>query len=226
VTLAQDYDFGHSQVNDWSGILKKNGAHDLEDIFFPLTATDFTPYIQDILSKKPNWVFMACAGTQCVALAKALDQAGVLDQTKVVTGLATVATLGGYGPAGTKLGYISVYYYKFPRTKANTFLKKYIQSHYKRPADIFDQDAFAAAQQIVAALKKADSTSASKLIPALEGQTVQGPKGPYTIRKQDHACLQPMYIAQVTLTGSTYDAKLIHTYTPKQVAPPIQKHNW
>jgi branched-chain amino acid transport system substrate-binding protein len=226
VTLAQDYDFGHSQVNDWSGILKKNGAHDLEDIFFPLTATDFTPYIQDILSKKPNWVFMACAGTQCVALAKALDQAGVLDQTKVVTGLATVATLGGYGPAGTKLGYISVYYYKFPRTKANTFLKKYIQSHYKRPADIFDQDAFAAAQQIVAALKKANSTSASKLIPALEGQTVQGPKGPYTIRKQDHACLQPMYIAQVTLTGSTYDAKLIHTYTPKQVAPPIQKHNW
>jgi branched-chain amino acid transport system substrate-binding protein len=226
MALAQDYTFGHGQVADWKTFLDKVGANDMGDVYFPLTATDFTPYIQQILDKKPQWVFMACAGAQCVALAKALDASGVLDRTKVVTGLANVATLPAYGPAGTKLGFISVYYYKFPKTKANDFLKKYIQQHYNRPADIFDQDSFAAAQQIVAALKKTHSTSAAKLIPALEGQTVAGPKGDYTIRKQDHAALQPMYIAQLTYNGTTFDAKLVHTFTPKQVAPTIQAHSW
>jgi branched-chain amino acid transport system substrate-binding protein len=64
------------------------------------------------------------------------------------------------------------------------------------------------------------------MIKALEGQTVQGPKGPYTIRKQDHACLQPMYIAQLVGSGTTFTAKLVATMSAKQTAPPIQKHNW
>jgi branched-chain amino acid transport system substrate-binding protein len=226
VTLAQDYAFGHDQVTSWKAQLDRLHATDLEDIFFPLTATDFTPYIQRILARKPQWVFLACAGTQCQSLATALDQQGVLDATKVMTGLGNIASFGGYGSAGTKLAYISVYYYKFPKTKANTYLVKYIQQHYHRPADIFDQDAFAAAQQIVAALQKTHSTSASKMITALEGQTVQGPKGPYTIRKQDHVCLQPMYIAQLVGSGTSFTAKLLATRSPKQTAPPIQAHNW
>jgi branched-chain amino acid transport system substrate-binding protein len=226
MTLAQDYAFGHSQVTAWKTQLDKLGATDGGDVYFPLTTTDFTPYIQQILSKKPNWVFMACAGQQCVALAKALDGAGVFDQTHLFTGLGNIASFPGFGDAGTKIGYMSVYYYKFPKTAANTYLVKYIRQHYNRPADIFDQDSFAAAQQIVAALKKTHSTGSGKMIKALEGQTVQGPKGAYTIRKADHACLQPMYVAQLVGSGTTFTAKLIATLSPKQTAPPIQKHNW
>ena len=226
VTLAQDYAFGKDQVAAWKGQLDQLHATDLDDIFFPLTATDFTPYIQRILAKKPKWVFLACAGTQCEGLAKALDQQSVLDQTKVMTGLGNIASFGGYGDSGTKLAYISVYYYKFPKTKANAYLVKYIQQHYQRPADIFDQDSFAAAQQIVAALQKTHSTAAGKMIKALEGQTVQGPKGPYTIRKQDHVCLQPMYIAQLVGSGTNFTATLVATRSLKQTAPAIQTHSW
>ncbi|GAC1446004.1 MAG: substrate-binding domain-containing protein [Chloroflexota bacterium] len=226
VTLAQDYVFGHDQVNAWKAQLDRVHATDGEDVFFPLTTTDFTPYIQRVLAKKPDWVFLACAGTQCVALAKALDQQGVLDRTKVMTGLGNIASFAGFGDSGTKLAYISIYYNKFPKTKANTYLVKYIKQHFSRPADIFDQDSFAAAQQIVAALKKSHSTASGKMIKALEGQTVDGPKGPYTIRKQDHVCLQPMYIARLTGSGTSFDAKLIATRSPKQTAPPIQVHNW
>ncbi|MDQ2744347.1 MAG: substrate-binding domain-containing protein [Chloroflexota bacterium] len=226
VTLAQDYVFGHGQVDAWKAQLDTVHATDLADIYFPLTATDFTPYIQRILAMKPDWVFLACAGAQCVSLAKALDQQGVLDSTQVMTGLGNIASFPAYGTAGTKLAYISVYYYKFPKTMANAYLVKYIQQHYNRPADIFDQDSFAAAQQIVAALKKTHSTAAGKMIKALEGQTVHGPKGDYTIRKQDHVCLQPMYIAALTSNGTNFTAKLLATRSPKQTAPPIQTHNW
>jgi branched-chain amino acid transport system substrate-binding protein len=226
-TMAQDYAFGHSQVTAWRAVLDgKLHANDLGDVFFPLTATDYTPYIQQLLSKHAGFVVLICAGTQCTGLAKALDAAGVFDQTHLVTGLGNIASFSGYGDSGTKIDYLSVYYYKFPKTAANAWMVKYIQKNFNRPADIFDQDSFAAAQQLVAALKKTHSTSANKLIAALEGQTVQGPKGPYTIRKQDHACLQPMYIAQLVGSGTSFTAKLVKTLSPKQTAPPIQPHAW
>lgn len=226
IALAQDYVFGHDQVAAWKSKLDKLGANDLEDVYFPLTTTDFTPYIQRVLAKNPQWVFLACAGAQCVALAKALDQAGVLDKTHVMTGLGNIASFAGYGESGRKLAYISVYYYKFPKTKTNDWMVKYIRKHYNRPADIFDQDSFAAAQQLVAALKKTHSLKTSALIKALEGQTVQGPKGPYTIRKADHACLQVMYTASLGGSGDNYVPKLLGTLSPKKTAPPIQKVNW
>lgn len=226
MTLAQDYTFGHGQVSAWTTVLNKLGGHDLGDVFFPLTATDFTPYIQQILAKKPAWVFLACAGAQCVNLVNALDQQGVLDQTKIMTGLGNIASFPAFGTAGTKISYISVYYYRFPKTAANTYLVKYIQRHYNRPADIFDQDSFAAGQAIVQALQKTHSTAASKMIKALEGMSINGPKGVYSLRKQDHVALQPMYIASLVRNGDTYVGKLIATRTPKQTAPPIQTHNW
>ena len=224
MTLGQDYAFGRGQVASWSAQLKRLGATDAGDVFFPLTATDFTPYIQQILNKKPNWLFIPCAGQQCLGLWKQLDQQGVLDQIKVMTGLPNNAAIPFFGSAGAKMGFISVYYYKFAHTAANTYLTTQMRKLYKRAPDIFDQDAFAAAQQIVAAIHRAHSTGASKLIKALEGQTVQGPKGAYTIRKQDHVCLQPMYVAKLVASGSTLTPVRLAAKSPKSTAPAMQAH--
>jgi branched-chain amino acid transport system substrate-binding protein len=226
MTIAQNYSFGQNQEKVWNAALGKLGANDEGDILFPLNATDFTPYIQQVLNKKPQWLFVACAGTQCTGLFNQLVSSGLADQVKIMTGLPNVAAIPGFGSAGPKMGFISVYYYAFPKTKANDYLKKYIQQHYSRPADIFDQDAFAAAQQLVAAIMKAKSLSAAKLIKALEGQTVQGPKGAYTIRKQDHLCMQPMYVTKLVDKGGKLTPVLLKTLTPKQAAPSVQAHNW
>jgi branched-chain amino acid transport system substrate-binding protein len=227
MTIAQNYSFGQNQEKVWNSALGKLGANDEGDILFPLTTTDFTPYVQQVLNKNPQWLFVACAGTQCTGLFNQLVSSGLADKVKIMTGLPNVAAISAFGPAGPKMGFISVYYYTFPKTKANDYLKKYIKSHYNRPADIFDQDSFAAAQQIVAAIKKAGTyTNASKLIKALEGQTVAGPKGDYTIRKQDHLCMQPMYVTKLVDKGGTLTPVLLKTLTPKQAAPSIQAHNW
>lgn len=221
MTLGQDYSFGHDQVSSWKSQLNALHATDAGDVFFPLTATDFTPYIQQILNKKPKWLFIPCAGAQCLGLWKQLDQQGLLDQVKVMTGLPNVAAIPFFGSAGAKMGFISVYYATFASTPANTYLMREVQRQYKRPADIFDQDSFAAAQQLVAAIAAAHSTAATRLITALEGQTVQGPKGAYTIRKADHVCLQPMYVARLVQHGATLQPVLLATLSP---VPPLQAH--
>lgn len=226
MTMAQDYSFGQNQESVWNTALKRLGANNKGNILFPLTTTDFTPYIQQIENTKPKWLFVACAGTQCVGMFQQLASSGVLNSVKIMTGLPNVAAIPAFGSAGTQLGFISVYYYTFPKTKANTFLKKYIKNHYNRPADIFDQDSFAAAQMLVAAVKKADSLKTSKLIKALEGLTVHGPKGNYTIRKQDHLCMQPMYVTKLVMKNGKLTPVLLKTLTPKQSSPPVQSHNW
>jgi branched-chain amino acid transport system substrate-binding protein len=219
MTLAQDYSFGHDQASIWSKQLTALHAHSLGQVFFPLTATDFTPYIQQILSAKPQWLFVACAGAQCLGLWKQLDQQGLLAQVHVMTGLPNIAAFPAFGSAASKIGFISVYYPGFAHTAANSYLVTQMEKEFHRQADIFDQDAFAAAQQLVAAISKTGSTSASALIPALEGQTVNGPKGPYTIRKQDHVCLQPMYIAKL---NSSFTPILVATKSLGATAPPLQ----
>jgi branched-chain amino acid transport system substrate-binding protein len=223
--MAQDYAFGHDQVATWTKQLDRLHATNLGDVFFPLTATDFTPYIQQVLSKRPKWLFVACAGEQCLGLWKQLNQQGLLDQIHVMTGLPDNKSIQSFDGAGPKMGFMSVYYYTFPHTRANDYLVTQMQKQYHRTADIFDQDAFAAAQQLVAAIKKTHSVSATKLIHALEGQTVNGPKGKYTIRKQDHVCLQPMYIAKLVAgSDNTLKPILLKTKSPKATAPPIQAH--
>lgn len=223
MTLAQDYAFGHDQVNTWKTHLTKLKAKDLGDVFFPLTTTDFTPYLTQILAKHPKWLFIPCAGAQCLTLWKQLAQQGVTSKTHIMTGLPNIAAIPFFGSAGPKMGFISVYYYKFAHTKANTYLVNQLKKK-GITADIFDQDSFAAGQQLVAALKKTHSTNTNTIMRALEGQTVQGPKGAYTIRKQDHVCLQPMYIASLQLQGGKLVPHLLQVKSPKSVAPGLQAH--
>lgn len=223
MTLAQDYTFGHDQVTGWKKQLSKLKAKDLGDVFFPLTATDFTPYLTQILAKKPKWLFIPCAGAQCLTLWKQLAAQGVTNRVHIMTGLPNISAIPFFGDAGPKMGFISVYYYKFAHTKANTYLVNHLKKQ-GVTADIFDQDSFAAGQQLVAALKKTHSTNTTKIMHALEGQTVQGPKGAYTIRKQDHVCLQPMYVASLKLQGGKLVPHLLATKSPKQTAPSLQAH--
>lgn len=221
MTMAQDFSFGQNQENVWNAQLKHLGAKNVGNILFPLTATSFTSYINLVKTTHPKWLFVACAGLQCGGLFNQLKSAGLFKAgIKVMTGLPNVAAIPGFGAAATKMGFMSVYYYTFPHTAANTYLKKYIQSHYKRPADIFDQDSFAAAQQIVAAIQKAKSLNTNKLIKALQGQTVQGPKGAYTIRAKDHVCIQPMYITRLKMVKGALVPVLLQTIRP---VPPVVK---
>jgi branched-chain amino acid transport system substrate-binding protein len=227
MTLAQDFSFGQDQENTWNTQLKRLHAKNKGNILLPLTTTDFKPTIDSIKKVHPKWLFVAWAGVGTALFDEmktdGLFKAGI----KVMTGLPNVSGVPFFGTAVSKMGFLSVYYYTFPRTAANSFLKKYIAKNYKKwpghgpVADIFDQDSFAAAQQLVAALHKAKSLNTNKLINALAGQTVQGPKGPYTIRKQDHVCIQPMYLARVKIEkGGKLVPILLKTVTPK---PPVVK---
>jgi branched-chain amino acid transport system substrate-binding protein len=67
---------------------------------------------------------------------------------------------------------------------------------------------------IVHAIEAGDDVE--KMIGALEGWSFEGIKGALTVRKDDHALLQPMF--QVKLTAGK--PELVKALTPDEVAPP------
>ena len=140
----------------------------------------------------------------------------VFEQTTVTTGLAERATWDFYGPAASEIDFLNHYFPGAPNNAANDFLIENASS-----ADLFTVDGFNAAMMIVQAISEAGSPDdIDGMIAALEGWTFEGPKGEMTIRASDHALLQPMFAVRLVDEGAGFDAELLNTLAPDEVAPP------
>jgi branched-chain amino acid transport system substrate-binding protein len=203
VVLAQDYAFGQSYVTDAQKVFGAIGDK-VTPVLVPLTTTDFTPTALQVKAMHPDLIFLAWAGTTGAALAQALDQQGVFTGTKVVTGLANIATYPFYGAAGAKFDYLSLYFYQASHNAANDYLISQMKQKYNAVPDLFTPDGFVAAQMIVHAIAAGGGgTDVNAMVNALSGWTFLAPKGTQQIRASDHAMLQPMFQAKLTEVSST-----------------------
>jgi branched-chain amino acid transport system substrate-binding protein len=218
VVLDQDSVFGHGNYAAVKALVGGKG-HTVTEVTVPLTATDFTPFAQQVKNANPDLVFVAWAGSTAGAMWKSLDQQNVFNGTDVVTGLAERATWGALGDQATKIHFLSHYVYTAPKNKVNDWLVKQMRKRGQAP-DLFTPDGFNAALMIVQALKKGDNDP-DKMVAALEGFKFLGPKGFEAIRPQDHATLQPMFRVQLVKTGSRLVPKVLGTASPYQTAPPL-----
>jgi branched-chain amino acid transport system substrate-binding protein len=218
VVFAQDSAFGQGNYAAVKAILGKQ--HNVTPIYVPLTATDFTPFAQQVKQASPDLLYVAWAGTTATQMWNALDQQGVFSSVKsIVTGLAERATYPSYGPAISKIQFISHYLYQAPNNKVNTWLVNQMRKKSQFP-DLFTPDGFVAGQMIVHALQVGDNDP-DKMVSALEGWKFLAPKGWEAIRPQDHALLQPMFRVSLSQSGKVWTAKVLGTATTYQTAPPI-----
>lgn len=202
VVLAQDYAFGQSYVSDAQKVFGSIGDT-VDPVLVPLTTTNFTPTALQVKSMHPSLIFLAWAGATGAALAQALNQQGDFAGTKVVTGLANIATYPFYGAAGAQFDYISLYLYQASHNAANDYLVAQMKARYNSVPDLFTPDGFVAAQMIVHAIQAGSGTDVNKMISALSGWTFLAPKGMQQIRASDHAMLQPMYQVKLTEDSPT-----------------------
>ena len=224
LVLAQDFAFGQSYVADTTSAFGSLGDT-VKTLLVPLTTTDFTPVALQVAAMHPDIIFLAWAGTTGAPLAQALDQQGIFASSKVITGLANIATYQFYGTAGLKFYYLSLYNWQSAHTKVDAYLIKGMRADYHQYPDLFTADGFVWAQMVVRAIQTGQGTNVSKMIKGLEGWKFQAPKGLQQIRAADHAMLQPMFQVQLvsTVTG-VYRPVLLNTLSSAQTAPPVSAH--
>lgn len=219
--LAQNSAFGQDNVTAVKEVLGARGAK-VSAVLAPPSADDLTPFARQVKAARPDLVFVAWAGSSAPALWTALDQQGVLDSAKVVTGLAGTASYPVFGAAGGKVSFLAHY---FPGAGGGNAVERAMLAGITKAGgtpDLFSPDGFTAAQMIVHAIESGSATDTSKMAKALEGWSFEGVKGPERIRAEDHALLQPMFTARLTGSGAAARPRLSTTLPQAAVAPPAR----
>ena len=194
-TLAQDYAFGRDGVAAFKQALAKTGATLDDEEYVPANTTDFTAVAQrlfDALKDKPGkkiiWIIWAGGGDPF--------KIGDLDPGRygieISTGGNILPALAAYKRFPGLEG-AAYYYYEIPKNPVNDWLVAEHKKRFNSPPDFFTAGGFSAGMALVAAVEKAKSTDAEKLIPAMEGMEFDTPKGKMIFRKEDHQALQSMY---------------------------------
>jgi branched-chain amino acid transport system substrate-binding protein len=216
--FAQDSAFGKANEAGVKAVLGAEGAT-VDSVLAPAAATDLTPFATQVKEKKPDLLFVAWAGTNAATMWQTLDQQGVFATTTVVTGLDIKPTHQLFGAAGGKIDFLA----HFCDGCADNAAYQALDAGLKKQGstvDLFTNDGFVAAQMVVHALTEGGD-DVEKMIGSLEGWSFDGPKGAMTIRKEDHAMLQPMFTVHLVKGTGGFAAQLDKTLPPDQVAPPV-----
>ncbi|MFF5626874.1 substrate-binding domain-containing protein [Microbacterium sp. NPDC012755] len=214
--FAQNNAFGQGNVAAVEAILGGKGAT-VTPVLVAEDVTEFTPFAQQVLTAKPDLVFVAWAGATSGAMWQAMSQQGVLDDIPVVTGLGDSATFSAYGEASEKINFLNHYFPGAPDNKVNDAMVTAIEDAGATP-DLFSPDGFNAAIMLVHAIKEGKG-DVDDMIAALEGFEFEGPKGTTTVRADDHALLQSMYQVKLIAKDGSFVPELVDTVDAATVAP-------
>jgi branched-chain amino acid transport system substrate-binding protein len=218
LVFAQDSAFGQANVQAVTSVLGGKGAQ-VTPVLVPAGATDLTPFARQAVDAAPDLLFVAWAGQNATQMWQSLQQQGAFAATTVVTGLDIRPTYPVFGPAASQIQFLSHF---FPGAADNEAYKALESGLAKQGSevDLFTNDGFVAAQMVVHALQEGGDDP-DAMVKALEGWTFTGPKGPSTVRAEDHALLQPMFTARLVPAGDGFTPQLVNTLAPDAVAPPV-----
>jgi branched-chain amino acid transport system substrate-binding protein len=216
MVFAQDTEFGKGNVKAVEAVLGSEGAT-VTPLLAPATASEFTPFAQQINDASPDLLVVAWAGDTTSAMWQALQQQGVFETTTVATGLGDIGSWDAYGQDPSEIRFLAHYVPGSTDNEAADAMEQAVDQ-----PDIFTPDGFVTAQMIVRAACEGDPGDTASMIQALEGWEFQAPKGMQTVRASDHAMLQPMFTAELTGPVGAREAAVRDTLEPEAVAPPEQ----
>ncbi|OGO66592.1 MAG: hypothetical protein A2030_11835 [Chloroflexi bacterium RBG_19FT_COMBO_50_10] len=196
VQIAPDYAFGRGSAAAFrDACTLGGGSFSADDIFAPLDTTDFTPYMEQVLSSGAESYIVTWAGGGFVPLMQAATDLGVSEQMALgATFIDNVLMPIWYGNAvGSTNGIL--YHYSAPKNAANDFLMAEDKARYGVMPDLFDADGMNAAILAIEAIKTTNGdVNGDALVAVMEGMTFEGPKGTVYIRPEDHVAIQDMFI--------------------------------
>lgn len=198
---GDDYEYGHAIAEAVWNRLKalKPNVQLLGQTWWKVGESDFTPYITQIMSAKPDFLIAATGGATMVTFAKAAKATGLLAKIPMyqhtVIDYGILGPLGADGPEGV-YG-TAPYLFYHPDTPANRAYVQEFKKDYGRYPQMFALFGYAAGRLIEAGFKKAGSLDKEKFINALEGLVIDSPAGKLEMRACDHQIQLPMMFGKV-----------------------------
>ena len=204
--IVADYAPGHDIRDGFKAAFAKGGGTVTGEVLYPLSTTDFAPYLQRIKDAKPEAVFVFTpVGPPSVAFMKTynafgLAQAGI---KLLATGDTDEQDLPAMGEAA--LGTVTAYHYS-PYLDAERN-KRFVEAYAKKYGgtdlpNFATVAAYVGMNAMVDALAKAGpKADGDALAAALRGWRGDSPKGPVMIDPVEGEIVQNVYIRRVERVG-------------------------
>ncbi|MBI5419522.1 MAG: ABC transporter substrate-binding protein [Deltaproteobacteria bacterium] len=188
--IGPDYEYGRTMWELFKAKTKEQNpkAEFIGEQWPKLFIPDYTSYINAILSAKPDAVFCTLWGGDLVAFIKQAKPYGVFDKMKwvIATGgdITVAKALGKEMPKGLIVD--QRYYFHWPNSKRNQAFVKAYTADYKDYPSAWAAEGYDGVYFLAEAIRKAGSLDTEKVVAALEGLTLELPRGKATLRKEDH----------------------------------------
>ncbi|MBH9665079.1 substrate-binding protein [Burkholderia multivorans] len=207
--IGSDYAFGRGMLEFTRKYIQSKGGTVVGEEYLPMDGSDWTAVISKLRSANPDALITSTAGgVPNVTLTKQLRAAGIkIPYGNLALDEGTAKTMGGDAEGI----YISASYLTSLDNPAN---KKFLEaakakfgSKLETPNEL-SEPLYEGIHAYAAAVQKAGSTDAAKVVKELAKVSVQGPRGTITMNKQHHAPLT-MYLGRVKRDGSV---EVINTF--------------
>lgn len=200
-TLVSDYSPGHDAEKFFVETFKANGGEVIESLRVPMTAVDFSPFLQKLRESKPDALFIFVPGSSsAVPLAKqflerGLDKIGV---KLIGTGdLTDDDQLNNMGDG--MLGVITAHLYSADHesTANKNFVAAFKKANNYRP-NFFAVGGYDGMHAIYQAIKATQGKgSGEALLNAMKGLKWESPRGPMSIDPETRDVVQNIYLRKV-----------------------------
>jgi len=217
--IGSDYAFGRGMLEFTRKYIQSKGGTVVGEEYLPMDGSDWTAVISKLRSANPDALITSTAGgAPNVTLTKQLRAAGIkIPYGNLALDEGTAKTMGGDAEGI----YISASYLSSLDNPAN---KKFLEaakakfgSKLETPNEL-SVPQYEGIHAYAAAVQKAGSTDAAKVVKELAKVSVQGPRGTITMNKQHHAPLT-MYLGRVKRDGSVEVIKSFPNVDPGEQCP-------
>jgi len=220
--IGSDYAFGRGMLGFTRSYVEKMGGKVLGEEYLPMDGQDWTPIISKLKEAKPDALITSTAGgAPNVTLTKQMRAAGIdIPYANLAVDEGTAKSMGG-DATGIYLSASYVTGIDSPENKK--FLaaaEKRFGADLKTPNDLSVPE-YEAVYLYKAAVEKAGTTDAAKVIEALPTVSFTGPRGAIQMNKQHHAPLT-MYLGQVQSDGSVKVAATFANVDPGEQCPNLK----
>jgi branched-chain amino acid transport system substrate-binding protein len=222
--LAADYTWGHHSAEGFTAAAITNAKSVDPPMFAPFGATDFAPYITQLMRSGAEAVWVANSGSDLINFWKQAKQFGLMEKLKIVmpSGVsASVIEALGDQSEGMKglLAYSST-----ESSAGNQAFVKAWRARFRKDPGFPSVEAYINVRAILGAVAKAHSVKPADVAGAMSGLALDTPMyGKVTIRPEDHQFTVPNYFGHVGRVNGELKPVIDQAFKAEDYMPPPSK---
>lgn len=212
--VAADFVAGHDVARAFKESFVKEGGVILKELYPPLGTNDFSAYISEVLSTKPQAVYTFFAGIDSARFVKQSKQFG-LSQKTIMAGFQSVydsATLPAEGQAALGALSSSIYCDLIDTPENKQFVALY-RKRYKTYPGVFSESGYTTGLIIDEAARAVhgDIENANAFSAAVGSLKINAARGPVRFDPITHQAIQNVYIRKVVDSNGHLDNEVVAT---------------